>query len=586
MPARKPISSLSQWIRDQVAAPWAMVTGDPDAYVQTNISPGRATAIASATVAWQAIAWDCKMRIRLAMFLQSICVTSERDGLLSTGNRHHDLHFFTDWAMEHAFSTYRKFLLGVTHSPLMGTYLTFFYSTKDAPDENYAREIMQLFTRGLYAIDRDGKVTDRPTYDAASDVTELARVFTGWTTPFIHHSDGRERHRYEDSDQGSRARRFYLSDDGAWNGLFNRTRLMHDRIGEYPQFMGEGVGLWTEPWNHDFSEINLTFGTIPSDQAAIDALGDIRGNVADWQAAEQIMFRRIRAAHDLLLDTTDPQDGMLVSAKYLTFLLITNHVTRDFSGEYFRRVYDALVTGVYTLPDGSLIGSGESYDMLAAFSAMLCDVEARASDNRPETWGRLKPDFLRLIQVLSILISEEDAAGPTPAIIKNSVVTTGKYRSGIGTGFGSFVVNGRPLDQPNVFGHYDQISAPSNTIFSDRNITAGELSAINQQNIGEFIEFLDDVARMMLRESKDGVITTGVRSPTVRLDLKRWYDLRDDAGAMVDAIASEFIGEPLSADVRARLIDIVEGVDARDKDFRVREAFIGVLTSPQYLIQM
>jgi uncharacterized protein (DUF1800 family) len=68
----------------------------------------------------------------------------------------------------------------------MGTYLNMATSTKTNPNENYAREIMQLFTIGLFQLNPDGtQVLDGNGYPIAtydqSVVTNMAKVFTGWT---------------------------------------------------------------------------------------------------------------------------------------------------------------------------------------------------------------------------------------------------------------------------------------------------------------------------------------------------------------------------------------------------------------------
>ncbi|NRA31609.1 MAG: DUF1800 family protein, partial [Parvularculaceae bacterium] len=76
----------------------------------------------------------------------------------------------------------------VTYSPAMADYLTYFKNepadpvTGRAPDENYAREIMQLFTIGLEELHMDGTPKGKETYTSA-DVEGLASVFTGLASP-------------------------------------------------------------------------------------------------------------------------------------------------------------------------------------------------------------------------------------------------------------------------------------------------------------------------------------------------------------------------------------------------------------------
>ena len=93
----------------------------------------------------------------------------------------------------HALGNFRNLLEAVTLSSAMGTYLNmkgnqkYDAKTGRSPDENYAREVMQLFTIGLYQLNIDGTLkldaTGKPieTYDN-TDIQGLARVFTGWNT--------------------------------------------------------------------------------------------------------------------------------------------------------------------------------------------------------------------------------------------------------------------------------------------------------------------------------------------------------------------------------------------------------------------
>ncbi|MCZ6673132.1 MAG: DUF1800 domain-containing protein [Verrucomicrobia bacterium] len=93
-----------------------------------------------------------------------------------------------DILVRNSFGNFRDLLQEVTLSPKMGDYLTYFNNKKangvQLPDENYAREVMQLFTIGLWHLNNDGtlKLDENeqpiPTYDNYH-ITELAKVFTG-----------------------------------------------------------------------------------------------------------------------------------------------------------------------------------------------------------------------------------------------------------------------------------------------------------------------------------------------------------------------------------------------------------------------
>jgi uncharacterized protein (DUF1800 family) len=117
---------------------------------------------------------------------QILVVSMEGVGGSSAG---WSLAFYLDFLDQHAFGNFRALLQDVTLTPAMGNYLSMRGSRRtDAsgrrPDENYAREIMQLFTIGLVELNTDGTprlVAGAPvdTYREA-DVSGLARVFTGW----------------------------------------------------------------------------------------------------------------------------------------------------------------------------------------------------------------------------------------------------------------------------------------------------------------------------------------------------------------------------------------------------------------------
>ena len=95
---------------------------------------------------------------------------------------------------DNAFGNYRDVLKAITLSPAMGTYLNAANNNKadaakgTAANENYAREFMQLFSLGLDVLNPDGSLAldannnPIPTYNQAV-VTNMAKVFTGWTYP-------------------------------------------------------------------------------------------------------------------------------------------------------------------------------------------------------------------------------------------------------------------------------------------------------------------------------------------------------------------------------------------------------------------
>lgn len=144
---------------------------------------------------WEVALWgDDQLRQRVAYSLSQILVISNVSDVLYNDTR--GIANYQDILAAHAFGNYRDLLKAVTLNPMMGEYLSMVRNEKTdtnrniRPDENYARELMQLFTIGLVQLNLDGSVkldehsNPIPTYDQTT-VKELARVFTGWNMATI-----------------------------------------------------------------------------------------------------------------------------------------------------------------------------------------------------------------------------------------------------------------------------------------------------------------------------------------------------------------------------------------------------------------
>lgn len=131
-----------------------------------------------------------QLRQRVAFALSEIWVVSRRGLVGDAGMR--QISNYYDILLTHSFGNYRDLMEDVTLNPMMGKYLSMLRNQKPnpkkniRPDENYAREFMQLFTIGLSELHLDGepKLDNRgkpiPAY-SQDDIEGLAHVFTGWT---------------------------------------------------------------------------------------------------------------------------------------------------------------------------------------------------------------------------------------------------------------------------------------------------------------------------------------------------------------------------------------------------------------------
>lgn len=138
---------------------------------------------------WQAATGPDQLRMRMAFALSEIFVISDYESGTAQIPRVAD---YQDTLARNAFGSYRSVLKAVSLHPAMGAYLSHAGNRKATPDgkvvpdENYARESMQLFSIGLqqrnpdFSLVLDGSGQPVATYDQAV-IAAMARVWTGWT---------------------------------------------------------------------------------------------------------------------------------------------------------------------------------------------------------------------------------------------------------------------------------------------------------------------------------------------------------------------------------------------------------------------
>jgi len=131
---------------------------------------------------------DDQLRQRVAFALSEIMVISKFGQLIN----YPDMRMsYYDVLVKNAFANFETLLQEVTYHPAMGRYLSYLGNSKadplkgTHPDENYAREVMQLFTIGLYELNIDGskKLNNGKTLATYTqdDIKEMSKVFTGLT---------------------------------------------------------------------------------------------------------------------------------------------------------------------------------------------------------------------------------------------------------------------------------------------------------------------------------------------------------------------------------------------------------------------
>lgn len=195
--AGKRLVDLNNWITAQAALPASSHLAATQAdFLAFNASGDNANfSYQNRQAAWWKLAVTApdQLRQRVAFALSEILVTSDVNGTLFQTPL--GMANYYDLLVNGAFGNFRTLLNDVTLSPIMGVYLSALRNTKatisekgvvlTSADENYAREVMQLFTIGLNQLQPDGTLKldptglPIPTYDQTT-ISQTAKVFTGW----------------------------------------------------------------------------------------------------------------------------------------------------------------------------------------------------------------------------------------------------------------------------------------------------------------------------------------------------------------------------------------------------------------------
>jgi len=352
------------------------------------------------TLAMQAKA---QVRQRMAHALSQIVVISEIDATVQ--GKHYGAAAYMDMLADNAFGPYRTILEKVTYHPMMGIYLSHLRNRAEYvsggvaifPDENYAREIMQLFSIGLVLRHPDGSLVlgqdglPIPTYDNA-DITELARVMTGLCHGARHASASIQR----------------------FNGL--HFTASSPRVGSGIEIQGvnftsfsEGGGdsWWQAPWIYPMKVLGRT-GTVTSTSrpmhdfgvktllrkynggTVLPGLTDAQLNALSLADSNTRAEQDLTAAHNLLAGNpaSSTYDGHQNTPVNISRWLIQRFTTSNPSAGYLYRVSEK-----YRSTNGNL---GE------VLKAILLDYEARSLQHADTvvSHGRLKEPLVHFMSIM------------------------------------------------------------------------------------------------------------------------------------------------------------------------------------------
>jgi uncharacterized protein (DUF1800 family) len=329
------------WIEKQFTQP----VGTLQPYL---LAQGTAVSSAMKATAWwnevmNTSATADPLRQRVGFALSEIFVISDKAATLA--NRPVAMAGYYDMLLKGAFGNFRNLLHSVGTSPCMGTYLSHLQNAKGNAaagtfaDENFAREIMQLFSIGLWQLNQDGsKVLDAagqgiPTYDNKT-VANMARVMTGF------------------SFSGPKATGFYSA----------------------PENYLEPMRMWDA--YHDLAAKTIIAGPgsagtqLPARVASKPDTG--AAGMVDYNAAIDALFNH---------PNTPP---------FFSKQLIQKLVTSNPSPQYVKRVADKFVDN----------GSKVRGDLKSVIKAVLLDPEARdLKVTADPKFGKIKEPYLRSVNL-------------------------------------------------------------------------------------------------------------------------------------------------------------------------------------------
>jgi uncharacterized protein (DUF1800 family) len=463
-----------------------------------------------------AITGDDQLRQRVAYALSQIIVVSHHDTASATYLRPRAVAYYQDILTRNAFGNYRDILEEITYSPAMGLYLTYYQNQKEdpatqrMPDENYAREILQLFTIGLNELNHDGtpKLGNDgqpiPTYDN-TDVTGLAKVFTGLS----------------------------LNSSGFMDSIWN----VPESLQSTPMKMFDSY--------HSSSEKSFLGTTIPAGTSGTQS---------------------IEIALDTLFD--HPNVGPFIGRQ-----MIQRLVTSDPSPEYVDRVATAFDTGRYTLPNGTVVGSGQRGSMEAMIAAILMDAEARSDEMLAfDTFGKIREPALRFSQWARAF----DASTVTPQNSFDPYDPT--TRADLGQS---------PYESPSVFNFYRPGYVAPGSATGAAGMTVPELQITNSSTLVGYANFMAHFAFVEQRFGNDQHSSSFVPDYTDELALA------GRPAALVDHLNMLLVSGQMTDETRNNILQTVRAIPLTNENIynydgpltRVGTAVLLTMTCPEYLVQ-
>ncbi|MEO1042825.1 MAG: DUF1800 family protein [Pseudomonadota bacterium] len=600
----QPITDVSQHFLDQAAEPvgkfWPPSLADPtdDTVIPKNQLSPRLMEYALTTKAWH--------RLAITYFLSQRLVYSALHPSAESAGEMYTIEY-VQGLLDSSGGTYGDAIYNFAKTPFGMFYLTYQGSRKSgtitlsdgttisgfSPDQNKSRETPQLEALDLLMIDPlTGQFTTEAAFDAELDVDQGSRVFTGFG---IYGARG------QDAVSGQPLFPRHDRSGFWWDAKFRGDLQLvaaaqaENSVASNPRYPLHN--LYCLPEFHDFGAITLFAGTaweftIPDQTAEIttilggtiqDALafGNTNYDNTYYQQVETLMYSRLRAYVDGVVQHPN-------FCRSLARRMLSHLVERDFTPAHFQAVLKAAEDGVYTLPDGRTIGSGNRGDLLATHAACVLHHQARRDrSNAGSTRGRARAMWPLFVQGLRVLVADSEGSDWADRSWTNSdVFTFGETASGT-----QFELNcqGHIARSPSVFNFFDEQGVPAGSSFAAAGVDAGELLLWDDNTIIQYTDLWDEILKQSTF-TKDGLVDAG-SSVYVQFDTTRFMSLAGDPDALVAKFEEELLPYGLEADTRAVAVAAVTGhnfgASPSDADAwtAVRTALFAIVTTNEFIIQ-
>lgn len=463
-------------------------------------------------VAWLKLALTApdQLRQRVALALSEIFVMASDEQTRAEPFGH-----YYDVLASEAFGNFRSLLERVSLHGEMGWYLTYLRNQKadpvkgTSPDENYAREVQQLFTVGLVQLQPDGTLLldadgrPIPTYDNIT-ITETAKVFTGWA--YQSQRDNFFNDPAGDSD-GWRPDRLY----GDANGRLQPMKCF-------------------EPYHDKTEKKVISLQQLPPRVAAPTVIPANQSGPADLK---------------ILLDTlfNHPNTGPFICKQ-----LIQRLVTSNPSAGYVYRVARVFANN----------GTGTRGDLGAVITAILTDYEARAPEVTANVgFGKVKEPLLRYTALLRVLKMAAPNGRYADSYYGDPRSFDGFSMSGFFSNFGSAqtAFGQAVFHSPSVFNFFSPYySAPGP--LADSGLVAPEMQIVDSTYA---IKTPNQLVSFIYKEPPV-VANAPVPSPFLRNDFSDLLALSADAAALTERMNLLLCAGQMTAATKSLVVQELAGV--------------------------